>query len=73
MNACAIALVLVFDASAFLFPAQWQMQAGGHAAAFEDAAALLEAQAVRANGWGVGTDEWLRAASPASPPPFAAR
>lgn len=40
MNACAIALVLWFDASAFLFPAEWQMQAGGHAAAFEDAAAI---------------------------------
>lgn len=40
MSACAIALVLLLDASASIFPAEWQLQAEGHAAAFEDAAVL---------------------------------
>ncbi|MBS7788776.1 DUF1194 domain-containing protein [Roseococcus sp. SDR] len=38
MSACALALVLLLDASASIFPAEWQLQAEGHAAAFEDAA-----------------------------------
>jgi hypothetical protein len=40
MSACALALVLLLDASASIFPAEWQLQAEGHAAAFEDAAVL---------------------------------
>lgn len=37
MSPCALALVLLLDASASIFPAEWQLQAEGHAAAFEDA------------------------------------
>ena len=40
MSACAIALVLLLDASASIFPAEWRLQAEGHASAFEDAAVL---------------------------------
>ncbi|MBX9749588.1 MAG: DUF1194 domain-containing protein [Roseococcus sp.] len=40
MSPCALALVLLLDASASIFPREWQLQAEGHAAAFEDAAVL---------------------------------
>ena len=38
MSACALALVLLLDASASILPPEWWLQAEGHAAAFEDAA-----------------------------------
>lgn len=38
MSACALALVLLLDASASILPPEWQLQTQGHAAAFEDAA-----------------------------------
>ncbi|MEI6159410.1 MAG: DUF1194 domain-containing protein [Roseococcus sp.] len=40
MSACALALVLLLDASASISPQEWQLQAEGHAAAFDDAAVL---------------------------------
>lgn len=36
MSACALALVLLLDASASILPPEWQLQTQGHAAAFED-------------------------------------
>lgn len=36
MSACALALVLLLDASASILPPEWMLQTQGHAAAFED-------------------------------------
>lgn len=49
MSACALALVLLLDASASILPPEWGLQTEGHAAAFEDGAVL---RAI-ANGDGV--------------------
>jgi Ca-activated chloride channel family protein len=38
MSACALALVLLLDASASILPPEWRLQTQGHAAAFEDPA-----------------------------------
>lgn len=40
MSTCALALVLLLDASASIFPDEWRLQVEGHAAAFEDSAVL---------------------------------
>jgi hypothetical protein len=40
MTGCALALVLLLDASASIFPQDWRLQAEGHASAFEDDAVL---------------------------------
>lgn len=37
MSGCALALVLLLDASASILPVEWELQTAGHAAAFEDA------------------------------------
>jgi len=40
MSACALALVLLLDASASILRREWQLQAEGHGSAFEDDAVL---------------------------------
>lgn len=64
MSACALALVLLLDASASILPPEWQLQTQGHAAAFEDptvqrAISRGEGVAVTALAFSVATVEMV--------------